>query len=94
MDGMVYPVIITRIKVFQPHIPDLFSITFDLDISAHIVGGFQRGVIFDFAGSSHSACKHRPGEPCSVETLYPALKSGDCPSRNLRLGQSPALKDG
>ena len=62
MDGMVYPVITTRIMVFQPHIPDLFSITFDLDISAHIVGGFQRRMILDFTGSSHSACKHRPGE--------------------------------
>ena len=41
MDGMVYTVITTRIMVFQPPIPDLFSITFDLDISAHIVGGFQ-----------------------------------------------------
>ena len=41
MDGTVYPVITTRIKVFLPHIPDLFSITFDLDTSTHIVGGFQ-----------------------------------------------------
>ena len=41
MDGVVYPVITTRIMVFQPLIPDLFSITFDLDISAHIVDGFQ-----------------------------------------------------
>ena len=58
MDGMVYPVITTRIMVFQPHIPDLFSITFDLDISAHIIGGFQRRMILDFTWSSHSACKH------------------------------------
>ena len=41
MDGMVYLVITTLIMVFQPHIPDLFSITLDLDISTHIVGGFQ-----------------------------------------------------
>ena len=41
MDGIVDPVITNRIMVFQPHIPDLFSITFDLDISTHIVGGFQ-----------------------------------------------------
>ena len=41
MDGTVSPVITTRIKVFLPHIPDLLSITFDLDISSHIVGGFQ-----------------------------------------------------
>ena len=41
MDGMVYPAITPRIMVFQPHIPDLFSITFDLDTPTHIVGGFQ-----------------------------------------------------
>ena len=41
MGGMVNPVITTRIMVFQPYIPDLFSITLDLDISTHIVGGFQ-----------------------------------------------------
>ena len=40
MDGMVYPVITTRIMVFQPHISDLFSITLGLDISTHIVGDF------------------------------------------------------
>ena len=58
MDGMVYPVITTRIMVFQPHIPDLISITLDLDISTHIVGGFQRRMTLDFTGSSHSACKY------------------------------------
>ena len=41
MDDTVYTVITTLILVFQPHIPDVFSITFDLDISTHIVGGFQ-----------------------------------------------------
>ena len=86
MDCTVNSVITTRIMVFQPYIPDLFSITFDLDIFAHIVGGFKRRMIIDFTGSSHSACKHRPGESCSVETLYPAPKTGDCPTRNLGAG--------
>ena len=85
MDGMVYPVITTRIMVFQPHIPDLFSITFDLDISAHIVGSFQRGMTLDFAGVCHAACKYIARESCSIEAFYPSFKSGNSPSRNLRL---------
>ena len=38
----------------------MFSTSLDLDISAHIVGGFQRGMTLNFTGSSHSACKTEP----------------------------------
>ena len=75
MDCTVNSVITTRIMVFQHYIPDLFSITFDLDIFAHIVGGFKRRMIIDFTGSSHSACKYIAGEASPVETFDPAFKT-------------------